>query len=74
MERGISVTGIEMSSAMVAQLRKKADKAAIAVVLGDMATTVAPGKYTLVYLVFNTISNLLTQAEQVACFATRRAI
>ena len=33
-----------------------------------MATAVAPGEYTLVYLVFNTISNLLTQAEQVACF------
>jgi hypothetical protein len=38
------------------------------VLIGDMATTVAPGKYTLVYLVYNTISNLLTQAEQVACF------
>ena len=68
MERGISVSGIEMSPAMVAQLRKKTDEAAIPVVLGDMATTVAPGKYNLVYLVFNTISNLLTQAEQVACF------
>ena len=33
-----------------------------------MATTVAPGSYTLVYLVYNTISNLLTQAEQVTCF------
>ena len=37
-------------------------------VVGDMATARAPGEYTLVYLVFNTISNLLTQAEQVACF------
>jgi len=53
---------------MVAQLRTKADEATIPVVLGDMATTVAPGSYTLVYLVFNGISNLLTQAEQVACF------
>ena len=33
-----------------------------------MATTRVPGDYSLVYLVFNTISNLLTQAEQVACF------
>jgi SAM-dependent methyltransferase len=38
------------------------------VVIGDMATTVAPGTYTLVYLVYNTISNLLTQEEQVRCF------
>jgi SAM-dependent methyltransferase len=67
-ERGIPVTGIELSPAMIAQLRKKAGAAAIPVVLGDMATTVAPGRYSLVYLVFNTISNLLTQAEQVTCF------
>ena len=67
-ERGIPVTGIELSPAMVAQLRRKADEAAIPVVLGDMAQVAAPGTYSLVYLVFNTISNLLTQAEQVACF------
>ncbi|WP_326557053.1 class I SAM-dependent methyltransferase [Micromonospora sp. NBC_01796] len=67
-ERGVSVTGIELSSPMIEQLRTKADEAAIPVIVGDMATTVAPGRYTLVYLVYNTISNLLTQAEQVACF------
>ncbi|MEV5885812.1 class I SAM-dependent methyltransferase [Streptomyces sp. NPDC052020] len=66
--RGIPVTGIELSPAMVEQLRTKADEATIPVVMGDMATTVAPGKYSLVYLVYNTISNLLTQAEQVDCF------
>jgi SAM-dependent methyltransferase len=67
-ERGIPVTGIEVSPAMIAQLRTKANEVTIPVVLGDMATTVAPGRYTLVYLVYNTISNLLTQAEQVLCF------
>ncbi|WP_117208891.1 class I SAM-dependent methyltransferase [Allorhizocola rhizosphaerae] len=67
-ERGVPVTGIELSDAMVAQLRTKADEAAIPVVMGDMATALAPGKFTLVYLVFNTISNLLTQSEQVECF------
>jgi SAM-dependent methyltransferase len=67
-ERGVSVTGNDISSAMVEQLRKKVDEATIPVVMGDMATTVAPGRYSLVYLVYNTISNLLTQAEQVACF------
>jgi SAM-dependent methyltransferase len=66
--RGVPVTGIELSAAMVDQLRTKADEATIPVHLGDMATTVAPGTYSLVYLVYNTISNLLTQAEQVACF------
>lgn len=67
-ERGIPVTGIELSGPMIEQLCTKADQAAIPVVIGDMATTRAPGEYALVYLVYNTISNLLTQAEQVACF------
>jgi SAM-dependent methyltransferase len=67
-ERGVPVTGIELSGPMIEQLRTKADEAAIPVIAGDMATTRAPGTYTLVYLVYNTISNLLTQREQVACF------
>jgi SAM-dependent methyltransferase len=66
--RGIPVTGIELSRPMVEQLRTKADEASIPVVIGDMATTRAPGEYALVYLIYNTISNLLSQAEQVACF------
>lgn len=67
-ERGVPVTGIELSQPMVDVLRTKADETTIPVVMGDMATTSAPGQYTLVYLVFNTISNLLTQQEQVECF------
>src|SRR3954451_11811043 len=67
-ERGVPVTGIELSPPMIDQLRTKADEAAIPVITGDMATATAPGEYALVYLVFNTISNLLTQAEQVECF------
>ena len=67
-ERGVPVTGIELSRPMISQLRRKVDEATIPVIAGDMATARAPGQFTLVYLVFNTISNLLTQAEQVACF------
>ncbi|GGO08036.1 methyltransferase [Microbispora rosea subsp. aerata] len=67
-QRGVPVTGIELSRPMIDQLRTKVDEATIPVVVGDMATAEAPGKYSLVYLVYNTISNLLTQAEQVACF------
>lgn len=67
-QRAIPVAGIEFSPAMVAQLRAKADEATIPVVIGDMATATVPGSYSLVYLVYNTISNLLTQDEQVACF------
>jgi SAM-dependent methyltransferase len=66
--RGVSVTGIELSRPMVDRLREKVDEATIPVTMGDMATATAPGTYTVVYLVYNTIANLLTQAEQVACF------
>lgn len=66
--RGVQVAGIESSPAMLARLRTKCDEAALPVILGDMATAVAPGRFTLVYLVYNTLSNLLTQAEQVRCF------
>ncbi|WP_248309469.1 class I SAM-dependent methyltransferase [Bosea sp. Tri-44] len=67
-ERKVPVAGIEFSPAMVAELRTKVDEATIPVVIGDMATVTVPGSYSLVYLVYNTISNLLTQAQQVACF------
>ena len=67
-ERGVAVTGIELSQPMIDQLRTRATEDQIPVVVGDMATARAPGEYTLAYLVYNTISNLLTQAEQVACF------
>ena len=66
--RGVPVTGIELSPPMIEQLRNKADEITIPVIVGDMANATAPGKYSLVYLVYNTISNLLTQAEQLACF------
>lgn len=63
--RGVPVTGIELSEPMLAKLR---EKAAIPVVVGDMATATAPGEFSLVYVVYNTIGNLLTQDEQIACF------
>ncbi|WP_041832356.1 class I SAM-dependent methyltransferase [Actinoplanes sp. N902-109] len=66
--RGVPVTGIEASGPMLTQLRTKAGEDVLPVTLGDMSSAVVPGAYSLVYLVFNTISNLLTQAEQVACF------
>jgi SAM-dependent methyltransferase len=68
--RGVPVAGIELSRPMVKQLRTKADETDIPVVVGDMITATAPdpGTYRVAYLVFNTISNLLTQAEQVECF------
>ena len=71
--RGTPTSGIELSHAMVEQLHAKPGGDNIDVVIGDMSTTQVQGKYALVYLVFNTIFNLLTQDEQIRCFenATR---
>ncbi len=65
-DRGVRVTGIELSQPMVDQLLKK--RPDVPVIVGDMATSTAPGTYSLVYVVWNSIGNLRTQAEQVACF------
>ncbi|WP_244246974.1 class I SAM-dependent methyltransferase [Nocardioides euryhalodurans] len=67
--RGVPVAGIELSAPMVARLRRKAEEQVLPVTLGDMATTRVAGEFSLVYLVYNTIGNLRTQDEQVACFA-----
>ncbi|MBA3782124.1 MAG: class I SAM-dependent methyltransferase [Nocardioides sp.] len=68
-ERGVEVHGIELSVEMVAQLRAKPSGAGVPVTVGDMSAADAPGSdYGLVYLVFNTIHNLLTQDDQVRCY------
>jgi SAM-dependent methyltransferase len=67
-EHGVRVDGIELSPDMVARLREKSGGNALDVTIGDMASARAPGTYPLVYLVFNTVYNLLTQDDQVRCF------
>jgi SAM-dependent methyltransferase len=66
--RGVRVHGIELSPAMVAQLRAKQGADDIAVTVGDFATTQVDGTFNLAYLVRNTITNLTTQDQQVDCF------
>jgi SAM-dependent methyltransferase len=72
-ERGVPVSGIDSSEAMVARLRAKPGGGDIDVTIGDMATTRVEGEFALVYLVFNTIFNLVTQDAQVACFENAAA-
>ena len=67
-ERGVRVDGIDASEAMVKRLRAKPGGDALDVVIGDFSTTRVDGEFSLVYLVFNTIFNLVTQEEQIACF------
>lgn len=66
--RGVDVSGIELSADMLAELRSRPGADAVRAIQGDMATTRVDREFALVYLVFNTITNLTTQDEQVACF------
>jgi SAM-dependent methyltransferase len=66
--RGIRVDGIDLSPAMVARLRAKPGGDQLSVTIGDLADVPVEGSYRLVYVVFNTLFNLLTQEEQVRCF------
>lgn len=66
--RGVRVHGIDLSGAMVAQLRAKPGAEHIETTIGDFADTKVDGAFNLAYLVFNTIMNLTSQEEQVRCF------
>jgi len=66
--RGVRVHGIDLSESMVARLREKPGAERIGTTIGDFATTRVDGTFRLAYLVFNTIMNLTTQDQQVACF------
>jgi SAM-dependent methyltransferase len=66
--RGISVDGVDISPAMIAQLRAKPGGDKISVTIGNFADVPVPGTYRLIFIVWNTLFNLLTQEDQVRCF------
>jgi predicted RNA methylase len=66
--KGIPVDGIEISAAMIARLRTRPGGDKISVVKGDFADVGVSGAYSLIFVVWNTLFNLLTQADQVRCF------
>ena len=70
--RGVRVSGIDASPAMVAKMRAKPGGEAIAVTIADFGGVPAKGQFSLVYVVFNTFFCLLSQDEQLRCF-TRAA-
>jgi SAM-dependent methyltransferase len=72
-ERGVRVAGIDSSEAMVARFRAKPGGGDLEVAIGDFASTRVGGEFALVYLIFNTINNLVTQDAQVACFENAAA-
>ncbi|MGH9105504.1 MAG: methyltransferase domain-containing protein [Acidimicrobiales bacterium] len=66
--RGVRVSGIELSRAMAGRITSKPGGDAVDVTIGDMTSTRVEGQFALVYLVFNTISNVVTQDGQVDVF------
>lgn len=70
--RGVRVAGIELSQAMVDELRRQGGTE-VDLTVGDFATARVAGAFSLVYLLCNTITNLTTQHEQVAAFANAAA-
>jgi len=66
--RGIRVDGIDLSAAMVDELRAKPGGEQIAVTIGDMADVAVSSDYRLIFVVANSLFNLLTQDDQVRCF------
>lgn len=66
--RGVQVDGIDISPAMVAQLRTKPGGDQLSVTIGDFVDVPVPGNYRLIFVVFNTLFNILTQEDQVRCF------
>jgi SAM-dependent methyltransferase len=68
-ERGVEVHGIDASPAMVELLHSKPGGEGIGVTFGDLADVAVDRSFSLVFIVFNTFFALLTQADQVRCFA-----
>jgi SAM-dependent methyltransferase len=66
--KGIPVDGIELSPHMVERLRAKPGGHQIRLTIGDMSVATTGHRYKLVYLVFNTLFNLLTADDQIRCF------
>jgi SAM-dependent methyltransferase len=70
---GVEVIGLDVSEPMLAELRRKDGAERIEVTVGDMTSTQLCSDASLVYLVFNTITNLRSQRQQVACFQNAAA-
>lgn len=68
-KEGVEVHGIDASEAMVQKLRGKPGGGDIPVTSGDFAEVGVEGRFSMVYVVFNTLFALLTQEDQARCFA-----
>lgn len=67
-ERGFAVHGIDASPAMVAKLRAKSGGDRITIAMGDFADMTIAGRFSLIFVAFNTFFGLLAQEDQIRCF------
>lgn len=67
-QQGVDVSGIDISEEMVRRLRDKPGGNDIDVTMGDLVDVGVPGKFDLIYLVFNTIYAVTTQEGQLQLF------
>ena len=66
--KGLEVTGIESSSAMLEQLRRKTHSHRVRVVEGDFAAILLTERFDLVCALVNTVCLLETRQRQAQCF------
>jgi len=67
-ERGIRMHGVDSSDAMIEKLRAKPGGGEIPIEMGNFANLKIGGRFSLIYVVFNTFFALLSQDDQVRCF------
>jgi SAM-dependent methyltransferase len=68
--RGIRIEGIDASPRMVEKLRSKPGGREIPVTMGNFAELAVDGRFSLIFVAFNTFFALLTQEDQLRCFAS----
>lgn len=66
--RGLRVDGIDISPAMIERLRSKPGGDRLSIEIGDFADVAVPDRYPLIFIAWNSLFNLSTQADQVRCF------
>lgn len=73
--RGLDVTGVDASAAMLDRLAAKPGGEQVAALLGDMAApVVGDRRFGLVFVAYNTLFNLIGDGEQQRCLANVAAL
>jgi len=72
-QRGIPVTGVDISEDMLAELAAKPDADKVTTLVGDMTTVRVPGEFSVVLVAFSSLFVLATLDDQVRAFRNAAA-